>query len=287
VRIDGSNRKLCAKFNWNAGKECYTQKFDVVVPTPKPTPVPTPKPTRVASQIMTGTFVTNEGREWKDQTPFKLSNNEYVFGASEGGLFKMAKVDSFGQVMEFRYTRDVSELSELTVAIWNAADSTQTVYTVESLKFSGNQGGVSVEKPTYAQCMFSSSYGSQPPGEGYGQGLLDSERSWSAQQNREGEWWQMDVGYVANIAGVVTQGRKEANQRVTSYTVQVSSNGNDFEDVDGGRVFIANMKDVSDKDHKIENRFASLVQARYVKIVVKTWKHHISMRSAVLVPEAQ
>jgi len=47
VRIDGSNRKLCAKFNWNAGKECYTQKFDVVVPTPKPTPVPTPKPTRV------------------------------------------------------------------------------------------------------------------------------------------------------------------------------------------------------------------------------------------------
>jgi len=45
VRIDGSNQKLCAKFNWNAGKECYTQKFDVVAPTPKPTPVPTPKPT--------------------------------------------------------------------------------------------------------------------------------------------------------------------------------------------------------------------------------------------------
>jgi len=36
---------LCEKFNWNFGKECYTQKFGVVVPTPKPTPVPTPWPT--------------------------------------------------------------------------------------------------------------------------------------------------------------------------------------------------------------------------------------------------
>jgi len=45
VRIEGTHQKLCKKFQWNAGKECYKQKFDVVVPTPKPTPVPTPKPT--------------------------------------------------------------------------------------------------------------------------------------------------------------------------------------------------------------------------------------------------
>jgi len=36
---------LCENFEWNAGKGCYTEKFGVVVPTPKPTPVPTPKPT--------------------------------------------------------------------------------------------------------------------------------------------------------------------------------------------------------------------------------------------------
>jgi len=45
VLIEGDNQKLCEKFNWGAGKKCYTQKFGVVVPTPKPTPVPTPKPT--------------------------------------------------------------------------------------------------------------------------------------------------------------------------------------------------------------------------------------------------
>jgi len=44
VLIEGDNQKLCEQFNWNTGKECYTQKFGVVIPTPKPTPVPTPKP---------------------------------------------------------------------------------------------------------------------------------------------------------------------------------------------------------------------------------------------------
>jgi len=45
VRIEKQKQKLCQKFKWNSGKECYTQKFRVVVPTPKPTPVPCPKPT--------------------------------------------------------------------------------------------------------------------------------------------------------------------------------------------------------------------------------------------------
>jgi len=45
VLIEGYNQKLCKNFKWNAGKECYKQKFSVVIPTPKPTPVPTPKPT--------------------------------------------------------------------------------------------------------------------------------------------------------------------------------------------------------------------------------------------------
>jgi len=45
VLIEGDDKRLCEKFEWNAGKDCYTEKFGVVVPTPKPTPVPTPEPT--------------------------------------------------------------------------------------------------------------------------------------------------------------------------------------------------------------------------------------------------
>jgi len=45
VMIQGKNQKLCKNFDWGANKECYTQQFGLVIPTPKPTPVPTPVPT--------------------------------------------------------------------------------------------------------------------------------------------------------------------------------------------------------------------------------------------------
>jgi len=45
VMIHGKNQKLCKNFDWGEKKKCYTQKFGLVIPTPKPTPVPTPAPT--------------------------------------------------------------------------------------------------------------------------------------------------------------------------------------------------------------------------------------------------
>jgi len=45
VMIQGQKQKLCKNFDWDANKECYTQQFGIVIPTPKPTPVPTPVPT--------------------------------------------------------------------------------------------------------------------------------------------------------------------------------------------------------------------------------------------------
>jgi len=94
----------------------------------------------------------------------------------------------------------------------------------------------------------------------------------------------MDLGSVKAMAGVVTQPCHYNSQKVTSYTVQVSSNGNDFEDVDCGKVFTAN-KPGDNADVKVENKFTSVVRARFVKIVVKTWVGHIRMRAAVLLPE--
>jgi len=61
VRIEGTHQKLCKKFQWNAGTECYTQKFDVEVPTPKPTPVPTPKPTPVIKKLTPCGKTGNQG----------------------------------------------------------------------------------------------------------------------------------------------------------------------------------------------------------------------------------
>jgi len=111
---------------------------------------------------------------------------------------------------------------------------------------------------------------------------LDSPQAWTAQHPKAGEWWQMDVGSVKKVLGVVTQARSESAQRVTSYTVQVSSDGKYFEYVDGGVTFQAN-RPGDDDDFKVKNFFANSVETRFVKIVVKSWSTYISMRAAVLV----
>jgi len=64
VLIEGDNKRLCEKFEWNAGKDCYTEKFGVVVPTPKPTPVPTPKPTLDPNQFGMYDFQKSPGPGW-------------------------------------------------------------------------------------------------------------------------------------------------------------------------------------------------------------------------------
>jgi hypothetical protein len=68
-----------------------------------------------------GTFISNEGRKWEDQKPFKVSENIYVFGGKDGGWFKMASVDSNGNFIENRYTNECATIEELTIEIWNSA----------------------------------------------------------------------------------------------------------------------------------------------------------------------
>merc|ERR1712072_1640999 len=100
----------------------------------------------------------------------------------------------------------------------------------------------------------------------------------------------MDLGNAQQVEGVVTQGRTQHNQYVKSYKVQTSQDGSSWSYVDGGKTFTANTlppghtwKHTAANNVKVENRFASPVSARFVRIVVQTWHGKITMRSAVLV----
>jgi hypothetical protein len=57
-----------------------------------------------------------------------------VFGGYEGGWFKMGGVDNKGTVLEYRYTSAISTITNLTVAIWNAANKGGN-YSVTSVVF--------------------------------------------------------------------------------------------------------------------------------------------------------
>ena len=69
----------------------------------------------------------------------------------------------------------------------------------------------------------------------------------------------VDVGSVKQISGVVTQGRRGANQYVKSYKVQVSQDGSSWTYVDGGKVFTAN---TAANNAKVKNEFGTVVNAR-------------------------
>ena len=88
----------------------------------------------------------------------------------------------------------------------------------------------------------------------------------------------IDLGSATTIRGVVTQGRGDWNDYVTSFTVQVSTDGATFADVDGGATFTGNTHYLL----KVTNTFAATVQARFVKIFPKTWYGRIGMRAGVL-----
>ena len=52
--------------------------------------------------------------------------------------------------------------------------------------------------------------------------------AWSSLVNNQGQWFQVDFGYTMKITRVATQGRQDADQWVTSYTLSYSQDGGHF-----------------------------------------------------------
>merc|ERR1712070_1171799 len=143
-----------------------------------------------------------------------------------------------------------------------------------ALRCSGSRNYI----PSYSECKASSIWGNDKMGHRHGSGNLNSGQGWSAKHNKRGQWWQIDARSVKPITGVRTQRRRNNAQRVTGYKVKVSKNGRHWKWVDGGRVFRGNR---ANNEAVVTQNFRKPVNARYVRLVVQTWSHHISMRSAL------
>ena len=80
------------------------------------------------------------------------------------------------------------------------------------------------------------------------------------------------------VKGVVTQGRYNHSQWVTSFKLKYSIDNSNFIDIDGYRTFEGN----SDSNTKVTNNFDSIIYAQNIRFYPQTWNNHISMRAAVL-----
>jgi hypothetical protein len=118
---------------------------------------------------------------------------------------------------------------------------------------------------------------------------LDQVPGWIPSSNLKGEWMQIDLGEDRELSGVVTQARGNnccGPMGVTSFTVQYSSDGVNFEAVPGvlpgpSEAYLTNDWAASLHD-KFQVFFPSVITARYIRIVVETWVNTPVLRAEVL-----
>ena len=62
---------------------------------------------------------------------------------------------------------------------------------------------------------------------------LHGNKCWIARSRDVNQWLQIDFKYKATVTDILTQGRRDANQWVTSYTVAYSNDGRNFKTYKG------------------------------------------------------
>ena len=130
--------------------------------------------------------------------------------------------------------------------------------------------------PGYGVRTASSVCAGDGPGTGHNQGKLDSPQAWSPGAPQLDEWYQIDLEAVRPVCGIVTQGRgnEDVAQWVTTYKVDVSSDGEDWSWVDDETTFTAS----ADCNSRVAGIFAAAVVARCPYLVTKL--EHLALNAS-------
>ena len=125
---------------------------------------------------------------------------------------------------------------------------------------------------------YSSVWKKEALGTGHARSCLDSPQAWSAQHNNDQQWLCLQCaagGEEACVQGLVLQGRRKHNQHVTDVAIHFSPDGKVWVPVPGGP-FATGCKPNDETHHSIS--FERPVVARYVRVSVLSFAHHVSMR---------
>ncbi|XP_031564451.1 EGF-like repeat and discoidin I-like domain-containing protein 3 [Actinia tenebrosa] len=98
--------------------------------------------------------------------------------------------------------------------------------------------------------------------------------SWAPKTLDFNQWFQVDLGSVAKVTGVATQGNPIYATWITSYGLQYSVDNSHYEDYEKGKIFSGN----SDQNTVVKNNVNPAIIARYIRIRPKTWYRYIRTR---------
>ncbi|CAK0828118.1 unnamed protein product [Prorocentrum cordatum] len=128
-----------------------------------------------------------------------------------------------------------------------------------------------------ASRSYSSVWRNDSVGTGHARSALDSEQAWSSLHGSHGQWMLMDLGAAVLVHGVVTQGRADAYQWVTSYRLEL------YLDRPPARLTAwSRVPGNVDHNTRVHGVLRHPRLARYVLVRPLTWMGHMSMRAAVL-----
>ncbi|XP_078346362.1 uncharacterized protein LOC144631716 isoform X2 [Oculina patagonica] len=243
-----------------------------------------------------GTRGRSEAAQWV--TEYKVS---YSF---DGGYFEFYKHDPYGDARVFKGNSDMNSLviNPLDPPIIARYIRIQPVkyYGFMSLRMElyGCRSGFSTPKPPVCQEALGLENNAIPdssltasstlsptttvyiPGNGRLHHKLRAGHvgAWAAANLRDNSWFQVDFGRFVKATIVSTQGRDDAHQWVTKYTLTYSYDGVFFRDYkEGGLVkqFDGNTDRYSVVSHKLENP----IIARYIRINPTAYYGYISLRA--------
>ncbi|CAH1272632.1 TNR [Branchiostoma lanceolatum] len=107
------------------------------------------------------------------------------------------------------------------------------------------------------------------------------EAAWCAGQQVRGQWLQVYLGVMA-VSGVITQGRDQSDQRVTSYTLHFGWDGTTFAPYKNQDLSDRVFEGPSDRTTPVTHLLDVPVVTKYVRFVIETWEISICMRTEVL-----
>ncbi|XP_041647407.1 retinoschisin-like [Cheilinus undulatus] len=107
--------------------------------------------------------------------------------------------------------------------------------------------------------------------------------AWLSKYNDQYQWIQIDLKEVAVVSGILTQGRCDADEWITKYSVQYRSvetlNWVYYKDQTGNnRVFYGN----SDRSSTVQNLLRPPIVARYIRLLPLGWHTRIAIRMELL-----
>ncbi|KAM9849272.1 retinoschisin-like [Aulostomus maculatus] len=107
--------------------------------------------------------------------------------------------------------------------------------------------------------------------------------AWLSKFNDQYQWIQIDLKQVGVVSGILTQGRCDADEWITKYSVQYRTvetlNWIYYKDQTGNnRVFYGN----SDRSSTVQNLLRPPIVARYIRLLPLGWHTRIAMRMELL-----